>query len=555
MAYFDFQGLDLTTSDGLSEPSAFIAGGTYAIFPRFEVNGLTSSIISGTLDFTMVGNGLSIYLGEFLFTSLDFVRPSIFANPPYNNVPFNVGILLEMPDNLPNADYRIEIDAELFGSRSGDVPGSFTSDPIMIGVGEIDLSVTSTTIAEPVVEGDGSAWFALTIQNDSTLPQLADYEVGASIRTVTSQGEYQAFDLFSLANVAPGSNGRRIVQLKLDELDAKPGPGTYEVRFSVFSQDSGESDVNIFNNVGAALVYIKPENPSEMARANMDFDGDRVEDVLFFNEDTRGVGQFGMPTGEWSSLGRAGSGWVAKGTGHFDSDDDFADILWFNENTRNVGRFDLSESGSSWGGLGKAGVGWEVAGAGDFNGDGTDDILWLNTITNVVGQFRVTDGTPAWQGVGRAGSVWELSDIGDFNGDGVDDLLWYNTQSGALGQFVMSESGMSWAQITTLGQGYRVVGVGDFDADGTQDILVFNDNTRKVGAFFMDDGQATWDGSANDALADGWTIEGVGDFDGNGLDELMIRNTDGTVSRIIYEDGNYATVRVGVAGTDWDVML
>lgn len=492
------------------------------------------------------GDGVSEFLLDTRFEAQDWY------NFQYGSYAYAATVEFEAILFLDPGEYYFEAIVNLDGG------GLLTSDPstFTFDYDKIDIALPSVTIADPVVQADGDAWFALNFENNSTLDQISDYGVAASIRSITDGVNFQAFDLIEVDNISPGSSGREIVRLKLNDLDERLDPGTYEVRFSILPLDEiNEPEWDLLDNVASTNVYILPQNTDAMPRESGDFNGDRVEDVLFYNADTRGVGQFGMPTGEWSSLGRAGVGWVAKGTGHFDSDDSAADVLWFNEITRNVGRFDLSEGGSSWGGLGKAGIGWEVAGAGDFNGDGTDDILWLNTVTNAVGQFRVNEGVSSWSGIGRSGSVWEFSGVGDFNGDGVDDLLWYNTATGALGQFEMSASGMSWAFTTTLGQGYQAVATGDFNGDGSDDILVYREASGDIGYFQMDDGVATWVGAAATTLAEGYSVEGTGDFDGDGKDDIMLRHTDGAVVRLSVENGIYGLDEVGTAGSDWDVIL
>lgn len=295
--------------------------------------------------------------------------------------------------------------------------------------------------------------------------------------------------------------------------------------------------------------------PEVLTKVSSDFDGDGIDDILFFNESTRTVGQFGMPDATWSGIGNAGTSWEARGIGLFDNSDTSADILWFNTQTRAVGRFDMVGGvRDSWKGIGQAGVGWEVKGAGDFNSDGVDDILWFNDSTNSVGQFRL-DGTGAasWVGIGSTGIEWEIAGIGDFNGDRYDDVLWINESTGALGQFRMSESGRAWVGVTGLGNGFDVAGTGDFNGDGIDDILVFNSSTQALGQFDMDTGTADW--ISLGTAGSGWSIEGIGDFNGNGTDDILWRHTDGRIGQYQMDGDTFSWDAIGVAGTAWDVVL
>lgn len=286
-----------------------------------------------------------------------------------------------------------------------------------------------------------------------------------------------------------------------------------------------------------------------------DFDGNGTDDILFFNESTRTVGQFRMPEATWGGIGAAGSNWEARGVGLFDGDDTSADILWFNTSTRAVGRFDMvNGSRDSWQGIGKAGVGWEVKGAGDFDNDGIDDILWFNDSLRTTGQFRVdSSGNASWVGIGSTGFGWEITGIGDFNGDNFADILWFNDNTNTLGQFRMAETGRTWVGLTSFGNGFKVAGTGDFNGDGVDDILVFNASTRALGQFDMNEGMADWISLGSAGI--GWNIEGTGDFNGDGKDDILWRHSDGRLGQYQMDGENYSWDSIGLAGSAWDVVL
>lgn len=286
-----------------------------------------------------------------------------------------------------------------------------------------------------------------------------------------------------------------------------------------------------------------------------DFDANGTDDILFFNEDTRTVGQFSMPSASWGGIGTAGTGWEARGVGLFDSDDTSSDILWFNTQTRAVGRFDMVDGvRDSWKGIGQAGTGWEVKGAGDFNADGVDDILWFNDATNSAGQYRLdATGAASWVGIGSTGLAWEIAGIADFNGDAYSDVLWYNESTSSLGQFRMSDTGRSWVGVTGLGSGFEVAGTGDFNGDGIDDILVFNETTRALGQFDMDGGAPDW--ISLGTSGSGWSLEGTGDFNGDGRDDILWRHSDGRIGQYQMDGAEFSWAAIGVAGSEWDVIL
>lgn len=311
---------------------------------------------------------------------------------------------------------------------------------------------------------------------------------------------------------------------------------------TTYHAEASDHDVyaTIFDDLVSEIVPVEAGAPAQ-------------DDIFFFNANTGSVGRFEMPFASWSGVGTAGSGWQARGTGLFDSDDTSSDILWFNPTTGAVGRFDLDGSSTSWSGIGRAGTGWEVMGAGDFNGDGVDDILWFNDVTNTSGQFRMSAGSGNWASIGVSGSSWDFSGIGDFNADGIEDILWWNAASKSLGQFRMSASSKTWENIAKLGTGYEVVGTGDFDGDGSDDILVFNSTVRKLGMFEMDGGSANW--AFLGTTGTGWRVAGTGDFDNSGTDDILWRHTDGRIGQYQMDGPDFSWNNIGNAGADWDVLL
>lgn len=281
-----------------------------------------------------------------------------------------------------------------------------------------------------------------------------------------------------------------------------------------------------------------------------DVDGNGIEDVIFFNEATRTIGQYSMPEGIWSSIGFAGEGWEAIGKGDFDADGS-GDILWLNAAIQKLGRFDMESGQSTWKGIGGFSGPWDVSGTGDFDGDGDDDVLWTNTITNSAGQFRMEDGAPTWLNLGPTGVNWSVVGVGDFNKDDVEDVLWQNSETGVLGQFRMAHNDKAWLTVATIGIGWDVAGIGDTNADGFDDILVFNEGTRKLGLIDMYEGTASWSGIVGTA-GDNWDVVDIADLNGDFRDDIVWRNSETNEMGQFRMGGlNPEWLELPQAGADW----
>lgn len=355
-------------------------------------------------------------------------------------------------------------------------------------------------------------------------------------------------DPIVLSGVQAKENG--VVSVPLSDLEKSLEPGSYAFEFRSAVSAGGPGAVDM---LASSVVNILPTDILDRPVAAGDFDGDRIEDVLFFNAASGAAGQFGMPNGSWESFGRAGDDWSAVGRGNFDSDDDAADVIWYNSVTGNLGRFDVDGAEKAWVNMGQAGAAWSYAGTADFNGDGTSDILWQNLETGNLGQFRISEGLPSWQGAGLIEEGWELAGVGDFNGDGMADILIVNTDSGEIGQFQTTASGKDWSKVGTMGDGWEIAATGDFNGDGTDDILVFNESSNMMGYYDMAGGEAAWVGLV--ALEAGWSIEGSGDFNGDGSDDLALRKDDGTVASMVVDGSEAGLIEIGAAGADWDIIL
>lgn len=370
--------------------------------------------------------------------------------------------------------------------------------------------------------------------DDDLFYDIGEGQGGVTITATNATGSFQT--------TSWGSGGYSL------ELEA----GTYSVTFS-----GGELSNAYSTTVTIADENVKVDVIEDHALVRLgasDFDGDGRDDILFYNETDRAVGQFDMPDADWSSIGRAGSGWVVRGAGRFDDDDTNTDILWFHAETGSVGHFDMEDGALvGWSGLGSAGAGWEIIGSGDFDNNGFDDILWFHAATQTLGQFEISASGASWSGIGQIGSGWAQVGLGDFNADGSEDVLFFNAQSGSVGQFRMTASGESWQGITTLGNGYAIADTGDFDGDGYVDILAYNAAERKFGYFDMDGGTPSWV-SLGYYGAD-WNLAGTGDFDGSGTDDILFAHSGGQLGHYLMDGASKTWEAIGYSGSEWDVVV
>lgn len=434
----------------------------------------------------------------------------------------------------------------------GDVKVLAASDPT-----NYDFSIANFVVAENALEDGETVQINFDLVNGGTFGTYEgalDLSIslsrnGVIIPLSTTSGSYV---------LEAGSNNNLDLQDLLSQ-DVDPiAPGDYQLNLTV-DGNSLIDETDETNNTASIDFTILPTSSSS-SDGSSDFDSNGSDDILFYRASDRSVGQFSMPDGSWSTIGRAGSGWEVAGLGQFDADDTSTDILWFNQSTGALGRFDMDGGANSgWDGIGRAGAGWDAIGAGDLNGDGIDDILWFNEATGSVGQFRVIDGQPSWLGVGSTGTGWVIAGIADFNGDNVDDILWQNASTGSLGQFRMDENGKEWLTLTRMSAGWEAVDTGDFAGDAIADILVFNESTRQIGYYAISEVAAEQqiDWISLGIAGEGWSIQGTGDFNGDSVDDILWRHEDGRMGQFVMEGQNtgYGWSALSAAGADWDVVL
>jgi hypothetical protein len=233
-----------------------------------------------------------------------------------------------------------------------------------------------------------------------------------------------------------------------------------------------------------------------------DFNSDGATDVLWRNKSTGLVGAWLLDKGtgnysSWSSIAGAAIGeWEISGVGDFNGDKT-DDVLWYNTQSGLMGAW-LVDNGvySAWSGIAGADPSsWSFSGIGDFNNDNMDDILWCNNDTGLTGAWLLDNGTySAWTSIAGADLAnWELSGVGDFNGDGTDDVLWCNKDTGLTGAWLLGNGAYSaWTSMAGADlANWQLEGVGDYNGDGTEDVLWCNSETGLLGYWQIENGQYT----------------------------------------------------------------
>jgi len=255
----------------------------------------------------------------------------------------------------------------VFGASSG-LPASMTTDDLdgtngfsIAGLSANDkIGASFDAIGD--VSGDGIDDFVIGAPNQDTTTGGSAYVVfgnangfGSSLNLSALNGtngfriigEDGALLTGGAVSNAGDVNGDGINDLIIGASDAdKPGAADVGAAYIVLGQSNGYGstiDLGAINDDGfddiivgapasnaadgaAYVIYGATDVTSLSSRnysgLNSDFDGNGFDDILFFNGDTRTVGQFVMDGASWAGVGSAGTGWAARGTGIMDGDDD-----------------------------------------------------------------------------------------------------------------------------------------------------------------------------------------------------------------------------------------
>ena len=191
--------------------------------------------------------------------------------------------------------------------------------------------------------------------------------------------------------------------------------------------------------------------------------------------------------------------------------------------------------------VGLAPDGFSVVGAGDFDGDALGDILLQNSST---GELKLwtggVDDTGVWFVLvdlpTAAGST--VRGVGDFNGDGKADIL-LQSASGQLS--VAATTGANFAvtqtALGTLALPWSVAATADFNGDGKLDMLVRNSSNGQLQVWASRPDTVAFDHISVGAQTSAWTLAEAGDFTGDGRADILWRDTSGHTSLWVSQPG------------------
>ncbi|MBF0536699.1 MAG: VCBS repeat-containing protein [Nitrospirae bacterium] len=359
-----------------------------------------------------------------------------------------------------------------------------------------------------------TASFTLQQANTLTVTMFGSGTVTASPGTLTYNGNT------GIATYTPGT---------VVVLTATPATGFVFSAWSGCDSSSANQCTVTMNSNKAVTANFKTTRPTKM-----DFNGDGISDLLFYNSSTGITAIWFMSNTSISSIGSPGTmpdtNWQIKGIGDFDGDGK-SDIIW--QNTSNGGIYIQLMDGDTIKVAGLTAIvnspAWQIKYIGDFNGDGKSDIMWYNTSTGMLyiwfmdGILISSGGSPATM----ADTTWQIKGVGDFNGDGKSDILWQNTSTGMLYIWLMNGITVTPAgsPATVADANWQIKGIGDLNGDGKSDIIWQNTSTGVFAVWFMD-GAAISSAGAITQLADAnWQIRTIGDFNGDGKSDICLKNT------------------------------
>ena len=216
-----------------------------------------------------------------------------------------------------------------------------------------------------------------------------------------------------------------------------------------------------------------------------DFNGDGRVDIIWHNDGGWVREWLGQPTGGFvDNMANVnvstGTSWHLVGTGDFNGDR-IDDVLWRDDSGRVTDWLGQSNGSFISNGLNlNPGSSWHIMGTGDFNGDGRTDILWQNDNGQVTDWLGQPNGSFVNNGLTiNPGSTWHVVGTGDFNGDRIDDVLWRN-DSGQITDWLGQSDGSFVGNGLNLnpGSNWHIVGIGDYNGDGRDDLLLQNNNSQ-----------------------------------------------------------------------------
>ncbi len=292
-----------------------------------------------------------------------------------------------------------------------------------------------------------------------------------------------------------------------------------------------------------------------------DFDGDRIADLLFQQQDgtqqdgTLMVDDIANNQVVASTLpGQVGREWQLEGARDFNGDGTDDLLYRRGDGALQIDQFTDSRV-TAVDMIGQVGNEWGLIGFGDFNGDGTADLLWQRSYDHMLMVNDVQNNVlTSTVFVGPIGPEWQLVGTDDFNADGTTDLLWQRTTDQMLRiDDMQNNQDSAQVEIGQVGREWQVIGTGDFSSPHTPGILF----ERGDGALMVDDvvnNQVT-SSAIIGQLAAGWSLFGIGDTDGDGISDLVVRNAAGVTAVDHIANGQItATITLGPVGPEWTLF-
>ncbi len=289
-------------------------------------------------------------------------------------------------------------------------------------------------------------------------------------------------------------------------------PSSGEIRILGLDKTQVKTQSAIQTSDGAT---INPGSEWKLVSGKSDLNGDRIQDLIWFNtttgesaiwymkQGTTGLNNIIDSASSYIYLPnaqdtlRVGAGWQLTSVDNL-LGDDRPEFLWENRitgasaiwqlNIATNGRAELNLNTSDFiklGGniieTGGRSSGWKIAGVGNFDGNtATKDLLWFNETTSEMAVWQLNGTTIAGsgylthQGNRLRPAGWKPVAIGNIDGTSTDEIVLQNGTSVAtwtLGSnFAVTDKSVVLAQ--TLVAGEQVQSLADLNADGTLDLVV-----------------------------------------------------------------------------------
>jgi RHS repeat-associated protein len=267
-----------------------------------------------------------------------------------------------------------------------------------------------------------------------------------------------------------------------------------------------------------------------------DLGGDGKSDILWRKTAAEGYVSLWEMDGRstaatWTMFSVADQNWQIKAAADFNGDRK-DDLIFYNASTGSVLLDEMNgPSVAAASQVASLPPGWNITAAGSFDGDRAADIVLINSQTQEVRMWRMTGKNidfDAHVGVLENG-LWKLTGIADFNGDGRMDLLFMHPD-GRVGIWWMEGStiflGRMIAQVNPA-SGAEIQRVGDFTGDGRADIVWREKPSGYLWLWEIPYDRTPVESRFDQRVTDNqWQIQSTpSDYNGDGRQELLWRHT------------------------------